>query len=645
MRALRYLAFTWAGRAVVGLVAVTLVAGLVIVPRISASAPPAQIRSQAVTRANVTQSVSVSGSVTAETVRVGFRPQGRLVEISVKVGDTVAAGQVLARLDPTDLQTAVKQAQANVLSAQARYDTTVAGASAEDIALARNTLDTATANADQAQKNARSDLSTAQQNLEKSRTAYATAKLSFATLTSAIVSDAQAYGASIADLQGRALAIRGALRDALRPGDVTTAHTAMLSAESSLQQATTYAGSIQGPAVSDYGNAVGMVQAATNILDRALSAGADVTSASGVYQSAQTSLATAASRLSSALDVVSSQVSSAQASVSQAQAALATPTARTDPGLDGIRSDLASLQLAFTSAQQLSGNAKSRVSQASTSLTPITDAMSGSLLNAQQTVTNAQEKLATTSASQEIALRNAQLQFQKSTATPKSSDIAIALSSLQLAQIALDKATTDLDAATLRAPSAGAIASIANQVGETPATSFIVLALTSKLTLHGTVGEADVAKLRSGQVATVVVDVVGTSNRLTGRVGSIDPVATISQGVPVYGIDVTIDVPDPAVRGGMTGTASVIVASKQGVLTVPNAAIRTSGGVRSVQVLKDGEAQDAQVTFGIANDTVTEVVSGLSEGDLVVIPQRTTTATASQRPGGFGAPGGGVIIR
>ena len=63
-------------------------------------------------------------------------------------------------------------------------------------------------------------------------------------------------------------------------------------------------------------------------------------------------------------------------------------------------------------------------------------------------------------------------------------------------------------------------------------------------------------------------------------------------------------------------------------------------------MLKDGEAVDTDVTFGIANDTVTEVASGLSEGDLVVLPAARATGSANTRggAGGFGGGGGPVIV-
>jgi len=123
---------------------------------------------------------------------------------------------------------------------------------------------------------------------------------------------------------------------------------------------------------------------------------------------------------------------------------------------------------------------------------------------------------------------------------------------------------------------------------------------------------------------------------MTGKVSALDPLATIAQGVPVYGVDVLIDIPNPQIRPGMSGTAAIIIASRQNVLTVPNLAVRTTNGRRYVQLLKDGQPVDTDVTFGISNETITEVVTGLQEGDTVVLPQ--------PRAASSGAAGGGVRI-
>ena len=91
----------------------------------------------------------------------------------------------------------------------------------------------------------------------------------------------------------------------------------------------------------------------------------------------------------------------------------------------------------------------------------------------------------------------------------------------------------------------------------------------------------------------------------------------------------------------------MILASKQNVLTVPNTTIRTVNGQRGVQVLKDGEIVDTAATFGLSNDTITEVVSGLAEGDVVVIPtvKATTSSANPNRGGGVQIPGAGGFGR
>jgi HlyD family secretion protein len=278
-----------------------------------------------------------------------------------------------------------------------------------------------------------------------------------------------------------------------------------------------------------------------------------------------------------------------------------------------------------TSEQQLASSTKSKINQAGTALQTVNDAITGSIANAQANIDSAVLRAQQSVQSAQTAVANQPL------------NLATAQTSVDNAATAVQTAQTNLDAATLTAPSGGVVASIASAVGENAASPLLVLANTSSLVLHGTVGEADVAKLKLGLVANVTVDAVGSGTRMTGKITSLDPVATIQQGVPVYGVDVTIDLPNASVKPGMTGTANVIIASRQSVLVVPNLAIRSASGRRYVQILKDGEAVDTDVTFGIANDTVTEVASGLAEGDLVVLPQSRVTTTA--RPGGgFGGP-------
>lgn len=656
MRVVGSFAGSWIGRGAAGVVLIALVGGVVVAQRLSTGSSKVEIRTAPAARGSVLQTVAVSGAVNpAAQVRLNFKSSGRLADVMVKVGDQVAASQALARLDTSDTEIALRQAQANLLSAQARYDQTLAGATAEDIAIAKQTVDNATRMLEETRRSTTNDLATSQQSFTKLKTAYTAAQNSFTILGTGVPTDVDTFKTGFDTAR---VILANAVTDLTSKStvDITTAKNAIGQADSAMLNAQSVAANQLSSSLVEWTSARDHVVAAWLDFDGALQRGTDTSGATSNYQSAAAAYTLAAAKLLAALDSTSSPITSAQSSGTSAQSALSSSTSKTDPDLDRTRADLGGFQAALATQTQLSAAIKTKVNQAGTSLTTISDAIGGSYLAARQSVATTMEKNAASIQSAQNTYDSAAASLAKTTASPKSYDVTQALATLTLQQIAVDKAKLDLDGATLRAPSTGTVASIANQVGETVGTGssgFLVLALTSTVALHGTIGEADVAKLRIGQVATVTVDAIGAGARLTGRVTSLDPVATIQQGVPVYGVDVTIDIPDPAVRPGMTGTANVIIASRQSVVTVPNLAIRSANGRRFVQVLRDGRPEDAEVTFGIANESVTEVVSGLAEGDQVVLPapRAATGQQAPTGPGGFG-PGsgggggpGGVIIR
>ncbi len=640
-------------RLVAGAAVILLVTGGIVASRATSAPPAAPLRTAAVARGTVTQTVQISGSVspTAQT-RIGFKAGGRLAQTLVVVGQTVAAGQTLAQLDTTDLQVALSQAKASLASAQAKYDQTTAGATPQDIAVAQQSVDSAKRSLDQAQQSTSNDLATAQQTLATLKSGYVAAQNAFQLYASAVPTDVGTFTTSI-DSARSILATANVDLSTKSTSDITTAHTGIGQADSALSNAQTAANNQLATALTQWQSARDGVISAWQQFDGAIQRGTDTSGAVAQYQSAQLTYATATSRLQAALDSVSASLSSAGTNASSAQSALNSSTSAIDPGLDKARGDLLGFQNALASETQLATGIKNELTQMTTSLATITTDVTGALVSAQGSVATTQLKNNGSITTAQNAYNSALASLAKTSAGPQSYEIAAAYASILSAQAAVDKANNDLAGATLVAPSAGVVASISAQPGEfvgagSITNPFMVISNTSSVALHGTVGEADVAKLKLSQVAAVTVDALGSGTRLTGRVTSLDPVATIQQGVPVYGVDVTIDVPDAAIRPGMTGTANVIIASKQGVLTVPNLAIRNQGGRRFVQVVRNGKAEDADVTFGIANDSVTEVTSGLQDGDQVVLPAPRSAASGQPNNGGFGGPGqggGGIQIR
>ncbi len=98
---------------------------------------------------------------------------------------------------------------------------------------------------------------------------------------------------------------------------------------------------------------------------------------------------------------------------------------------------------------------------------------------------------------------------------------------------------------------------------------------------------------------------------------------------------------DFQLREGLTVTVSIIIENKTDVLLVPSRAITRQGQETYVQVLKDGIIEERMIQTGISDFQFTEVISGLSEGEQVVVPgmaATTPTTQQGQRASGFRMP-------
>ncbi len=637
-------------RLIAGAAVILVVSGAIVATRANSAPAAAPVRTAPVARGTVTQTVQVSGSINPATqTRLSFKVSGILAQTLVTVGQMVTAGQPLAQLDTSDLQVALSQASASLASAQANYDKASAGATPQDIAIAKQAVDGAKSALDQTQQSTANDVATAQQSLATLKGAYAAAQNAFQLYASTVPTDVGTFTSSLGSTRS-ILSTAVVDLNVKSTADTTTARTDVGQADSAMANAQTAAGNQLATALTQWQSARDGVISAWQQFDSAVQRGTDTSGATTQYQSAQLTYTTATARLQAAISAASSSLTSAGSSVSAAQSTLSSATSNFDSALDPARGDLLGFQNALASEMQLVTSITNELTQLDTNLATITsDVGGGGYVTAAQAVTTAQTKSSGSLASAQSSYQAAILALNKTAAPPQSYDIAAAYAGVLSAQAALDKANNDVASATLTAPSAGVIAAINSQPGEEVAAGgtanpFIVLSNTSTIALHGTVGEADISKLKLGQVATVTVDALGSGTSLTGRVTSLDPVATIQQGVPVYGVDVTIDLPDPAVRAGMTGTANVIIASKQGVLTVPNLAIKSQGGKRYIQVLRNGKVENVNATFGISNDSVTEVTSGVQTGDQVVLPAPRAAGSGQPSTGGRGGGPGGLRI-
>jgi hypothetical protein len=177
------------------------------------------------------------------------------------------------------------------------------------------------------------------------------------------------------------------------------------------------------------------------------------------------------------------------------------------------------------------------------------------------------------------------------------------------------------------------------------------------MTMTVAFSESDVGKLKVGQTATVTPDAL-SGVELGAHVTAISPVGTTSSNVVSYNATLTLNQKDSSLKPGMSASAAVIVSQAQGI-TVPNAAVSGTGSLATVTALRNGKETQQQVAVGLRGDSRTQIVSGLSAGEQVVIkttlPPLTSATTSTTggsggtlggsstgtRPGGFGGAAGG----
>ena len=159
------------------------------------------------------------------------------------------------------------------------------------------------------------------------------------------------------------------------------------------------------------------------------------------------------------------------------------------------------------------------------------------------------------------------------------------------AEISLDQAKLDLQNATLLAPFDGIVSAVGAEVGEqvSAGTAAVTIIDPKALKVDVSVDETDVAKMAAGQNATITFDAL-PDETLKGKVISVAPSGASQQGVVTYLVSVGIDSSDRTIPAGMSATVNIETQRKDGVLLVPNRAVRTQGRNRVVEVMV-GEAR------------------------------------------------------
>jgi hypothetical protein len=232
--------------------------------------------------------------------------------------------------------------------------------------------------------------------------------------------------------------------------------------------------------------------------------------------------------------------------------------------------------------------------------------------------------------------------------------IAADQAAVDAAKAELGVAQQNLDQASLVSPIAGTVAAVnitmGQQVQPGSSTDQVVVVGPGSFEVMTTVSDTDLPRLKIGDKATVTPD--GTSTVTAGKVVAIGMLPTASgssgsSGSAAYPVTIGLDAGGDQLFAGSGAAVTIVTGRATDTLAVPASAVHTIGTRQFVSVLRDGTSTTIPVTVGAVGPTLTEITSGVSEGDQVVLADLSTPLPTSnpnlRGPGGGGAGFGGGI--
>ncbi len=230
-------------------------------------------------------------------------------------------------------------------------------------------------------------------------------------------------------------------------------------------------------------------------------------------------------------------------------------------------------------------------------------------------------------------------------------DLHSAQANVKIHEGALKKAEVDLARCTIYSPISGIVISRNVDVGQTVAASlsaptlFLIANDLTRMQIDASVAEADIGQVEAGQPAEFTVDAF-LGQTFHGTVSQIRNAPKMDQNVVTYSTMIDVANPNLKLKPGMTANVSIVVARRDDVLRVPNAALRfrppkhlaltknvapgegatptkskkeKQKGERTVYVLRGGALEAVKVKLGITDGRQTEVLEGLKGDESLVI--------------------------
>ncbi len=210
-------------------------------------------------------------------------------------------------------------------------------------------------------------------------------------------------------------------------------------------------------------------------------------------------------------------------------------------------------------------------------------------------------------------------------------EIARAKAGVAEAQATLDRAEENLRNSTIVSPMDGIVLSRDVEVGDavssilvlgSQATKIMTLGDVSDVYVLGKVDEADIGKVYLGQPARIVVESF-KDKKFYGKVTKISPLGVEKDNVTTFEVRVSIRNPGGELKANMSANAEIILEERKQVLLVPESAVvydrQRNTSLEVPDLTNEKGRRQVAVKLGISNGVKTELVSGLKEGEKVIL--------------------------
>lgn len=185
----------------------------------------------------------------------------------------------------------------------------------------------------------------------------------------------------------------------------------------------------------------------------------------------------------------------------------------------------------------------------------------------------------------------------------------------------------------INAPIAGTVIVRKVEPGQSVSATETLIVISDRLIIRAQADETDISRIKKGAHAAVTLDAF-QGRKVQGRVEHISFESRVISNVTVYEVLVVTDPVPDYFRSGMSASVEITEKEVYGVVTVRAAAVKTKGGASYVLVGTGGAPEKRKVETGITENGITEIRSGLSAGEKVlVLPGKQASGPGAKTQG------------